>query len=399
MTNKKISHVLIKMSYMDNLSIYNNILLYFKYVKNPNIPTMCVHLTPKGIECHYNKDFVNDLTYEELTFILLHECFHILLRHCIRNESMNKQLANIAMDAIVNTTLINTTQFKNYIKPIANSIYIDEKYQGSMLSEEYYLWLLEQYKDDNNLPQLSHYSIKNTDGKIVKGESIGFDIHCENDIDKNEDENKINTILNNIIENFVEKTKGKGILPSNIEKMISSSLAKKQDYLKLIKRTVNNTLLHTKREKTYLRPNRFGIEGLKGNFYKGFEINCILDTSGSMQNVFDKVLSYLYNNKVVVNLIQIDTKIQNINRITNTKHINKIQVKGLGGTILQPAIDYITQHKQLNKFNTLILTDGYTDTLDISKFNKNILVISVGKECNIKSESNKITQIIVENDT
>lgn len=397
MTNKRISYIIIKMSCINELSIYSDVLLYFKYIKNTNIPTMGVCLTSNGIDCHYNEDFVNSLTDEELTFVLLHECFHILLRHCIRNENTNKQLANIATDAIINTTLINTTQFKDFITPIANLIYIDEKYQGSMLSEEYYLWLLEQYKDDNNLPQLSYHSIKNTDGKTVKGESIGFDIHYKNDINENED--KTTTILNDIIENFVEKTKGKGILPSNIEKMISSPLAKKQDYLKLIKRTISNTLLHTKREKTYLRPNRFGIEGLKGNFYKGFEINCILDTSGSMQNTFDKVLSYLYNNKVVVNLIQIDTEIQSINRITNTKHIDKIQVKGLGGTILQPAIDYITQHKQLKKFNTLILTDGYTDTLDISKLNKNILVISVGKECNIKSKSNKITQIIVKNDT
>ena len=82
--------------------------------------------------------------------------------------------------------------------------------------------------------------------------------------------------------------------------MSSSPLAKKQDYLKLIKRTISNTLLHTKREKTYLRPNRFGIEGLKGNFYKGFEINCILDTSGSMQNTFDKVSTSVNNTKVVI---------------------------------------------------------------------------------------------------
>jgi predicted metal-dependent peptidase len=45
-----------------------------------------------------------------------------------------------------------------------------------------------------------------------------------------------------------------------------------------------------------------------------------------------------------------------------------MQISGLGGTEIQPAIDYIADPKnKLNTLNTIILTDGYTDSLNFSK--------------------------------
>ena len=68
-------------------------------------------------------------------------------------------------------------------------------------------------------------------------------------------------------------------------------------------------------------------------------------------------------------------------------------IKGLGGTVLQPGIDYISDN--YNLYNTVILTDGYTDSLDLSELNK-VLIISTDSNCPIKNKpKKKLKQIII----
>lgn len=391
--NAKISEMLIKMTTIECLFPYGEIMTYVKYKKHKDIPTMGITITDKGILCYYNESFVNSLDDTELMFLMLHECFHIILRHIQRSVNLDPTLSNIATDAIINHTLTNNHNFNRYITFIKGGVELDRSYNGSLLFEEYYKWLLD---NSIKLPMKSFSLKDNSDDNSsstpsfnVDGVQVGIDVHLEDIVSEDVLENTINDIVGNI--------KQKGCLPSEIEKILNTKLTKQIDYLKVIKRTISNTLLHSKRTKSYMRPNRYGIEGLKGNLYKGFEINCILDTSGSMSGEFDKVLSFLYNNKVVVNLIQIDTKIHSIKRITNTKHIDKIQIKGLGGTELQPALDHIAKYKELNRHNTLILTDGYTDDLSVKNINKNILIISTETKCTIKEKTSKVTQIVIKN--
>jgi predicted metal-dependent peptidase len=73
-------------------------------------------------------------------------------------------------------------------------------------------------------------------------------------------------------------------------------------------------------------------------------------------------------------------------------------IKGLGGTSLNPAIEFIKNDKKLNKFNTLILTDGYTDTLNFDGIFGNVLIISNNIKCPIKNDNNKIKQIVIKNE-
>ena len=52
-------------------------------------------------------------------------------------------------------------------------------------------------------------------------------------------------------------------------------------------------------------------------------------------------------------------------------------MKGFGGTILQPAIDYIGEKKQQPR-PLVIMTDGYTDHLDVSKIRDKVVVLTTG---------------------
>ena len=73
-----------------------------------------------------------------------------------------------------------------------------------------------------------------------------------------------------------------------------------------------------------------------------------------------------------------------------------MKIIGFGGTELMPAIRFIEGDDKLNKFATVILTDGYCDNLDTSGLRKNCLIISCGTRVNIYSNNGKTKQIMVE---
>ena len=148
------------------------------------------------------------------------------------------------------------------------------------------------------------------------------------------------------------------------------------------------------KQKTILKPNRRQIPGLKGHKKIKTMINVILDTSGSMGSDFEKVLDYIYRNDIEINFVEGDTEVKWTKRIKSKKQVQSIKISGLGGTVLMPMVNYVVEH--FNKYNTLILTDGYTDTLDLSKLLGRVLIISVGTEVPIASSNGKLKQIVVE---
>jgi predicted metal-dependent peptidase len=98
-----------------------------------------------------------------------------------------------------------------------------------------------------------------------------------------------------------------------------------------------------------------------------------------MSSEFVKILGYLLDIGSEINLVQCDTKIHEFKKITKNSQIKNIKIKGLGGTILQPGIDYFKDNK-MGQYPLAILTDGYTDTLNLSGFPKTIILYTE-KEC------------------
>ena len=402
---ERIQEIIIKMLFSETLSVFADVLSLLVFMEEEAVKTAGVCFYSDKIVLYYNDSFIRKLNNKELTFLLIHEALHVLFRHKDRSNRVDSFLDNYAQDAIINTSIVNAVNVHNMVSPIEGSIFINNDYTGSEIFEAYYLWLKDNYQEKPNVTYIIIKGDKENKDKENKeneeneenskekesltGIKVGFDVHMEDCCTEEEAEL--------IAGDLYEIIKSKGSIPQNIEKLLNYTPPKQIDYLKIIKRTLSNTLLHSKRTKTFLRPNRYGIEGLKGSLYTSYEINCILDTSGSMFDDFEKVLAYLQNNKVVVNLIQIDTEVKEVKRITNTKKIDKITIKGGGGTILQPAINMITKNKVLNKYGTLILTDGYTDSLDLSNLHKSILIISSGIEAPIRKSRNNVTQILIKN--
>ena len=197
-----------------------------------------------------------------------------------------------------------------------------------------------------------------------------------------------------IIKEVMEGLASRGLTAGDVEQTLNKLRKKRKDYLREIKRAVSNMIFGTNKIRSIVRPNRKGIKGLKGNRKVKTQINCILDTSGSMGGTFEKVLSYIYRNDIEVNLIEADTEVKWIQNIKNKRKLESLVIKGLGGTILQPAINLVAE--QFNQYNTVVLTDGYCDRLDLSKLRGKVLMISIGVEVPISRSNGKCKQIKVE---
>jgi hypothetical protein len=197
-----------------------------------------------------------------------------------------------------------------------------------------------------------------------------------------------------MVKDVMDRLAARGLSAGNVEQTLNKLRKKRKDYLREIKRAVSNMIFGTIKQKTIVKPNRRQIAGLKGNRKVKTKINCILDTSGSMGGTFEKVLSYVYRNDIEVNLIEADTQVKWVETIKNKRKLETLKIRGLGGTILQPAINMVVD--KFNEFNTVVLTDGYCDSLDLSKIRGRVLMISIGVKVPISKSNGKVKQIMVE---
>jgi predicted metal-dependent peptidase len=150
------------------------------------------------------------------------------------------------------------------------------------------------------------------------------------------------------------------------------------------------------KEKTWQRFSRRGSDSMsKGCKKYQKEMNVVLDTSGSMGKDFEKALSYVFFHGITMNMVQCDTEVKKVSKITSLNQLKKEKIVGLGGTTLSPALDYIATDKKMRNLPTLILTDGYTDTLRVNQLSKQCLILSNGVTCPVDS-NNKVKQIIID---
>lgn len=224
---------------------------------------------------------------------------------------------------------------------------------------------------------------------MENGDQLTIDSHIDDDVQEQS--------RKSIVNDFMQRLKNRGLVSSDVETILNKLRKSKKDYLKEIKRTVSNHIIGASKRKSITRPNRRGIEGIKGK--KKFKniINVILDTSGSMSGDFEKVLSYVFQNDIHINLIQIDTTVKEVKDIKNKRDLQRVVIKGMGGTVLQPAIEYVSNIENgISTYNNLVLTDGYTDTLNFSKIKGKSLILTTGVKPKISDPKGIVKMIEID---
>lgn len=93
------------------------------------IQTAAVSFNEDGqtIEFMFNQQFWKSLSDYDRMFVICHECLHVALNHGFRaRDSKNKELSNIAMDIVVNHTLVDSFGFiRNNITDWQNFCWVE----------------------------------------------------------------------------------------------------------------------------------------------------------------------------------------------------------------------------------------------------------------------------------
>jgi len=207
-----------------------------------------------------------------------------------------------------------------------------------------------------------------------------------------EDQGVSEDIRKQVIQDVMNNLKNRGLETADVESMLGKLRKSQKDYLKVL-RSQFAQIKGKYKSRSFKRPNRRGYVGIKGSVKFGKELVCILDTSGSMFGHFEKILSYMLHGDQIVHVIQIDTHVKAHKTLTTKQEFQKLKINGGGGTVLQPAIDYMKSHKKLKSMNLVVLTDGCTDTLDFSGV-KQTLIISCGQPTPVSA--GKYKEVVVQ---
>lgn len=167
-------------------------------VNDPQIPTAAVSFNEEGTAVNYlfNENFWKTLNLYERAFIFAHETLHVFLNHGIRGlaaiDDVNDQrLVNIAMDVVINESLITDFKFDRSLMPLLSkklcffdNIFQNTNYFNPPLNDshrgkffEYYYNLLKNKLSDNTSGSNGDFA-----DMIVLGDSIGSKCNKE-DID------------------------------------------------------------------------------------------------------------------------------------------------------------------------------------------------------------------------
>lgn len=419
-----------------NLPYYGEFNLFVNFSESKSLPTCAVNVTSRGMNFYYNVDFLDKLTQKEINFIILHEDFHLLFDHPMRTVSggYNHKLSNIVQDMIINHIIWedithNFVEIPKDDKGRNMALFVPKEYDGKLIFEDLYEWMSNKKDEyDQRKKESGEEEGADTDGEGESkgnggsgGESKDYGPYGKGpggegsvdtysldklfeDMDKNNgeylDQHISDEVSGDIKESMVkdikDKLQARGLVSGNIETTLNKLTKKRKDYLREIKRTIASTLFGTIKTKTITRKHRRDIEGLKGRRKIKTKINVGLDTSGSMGGTFERVLSYIYQNDIEINFMESDTEVRWVKKLKSKKQIETIPIKGLGGTCLQPMIDYIVDN--FNGVGNLLLTDGYTDSLDFSRVKGKTLIISIGVPCPILNDNGRVKQIVIDKD-
>lgn len=128
-----------------------------KPVFTSKIPTAAVSFDRQGnyIQFLFNPQYYNSMDNYSRAFVIAHEMLHIILRHGKRGIGKQQELSNIAMDLVVNHTLINRFGFDRDLIINAEALcWIDKFFKpeanipDDLSFEEYYELLLDESKSN-----------------------------------------------------------------------------------------------------------------------------------------------------------------------------------------------------------------------------------------------------------
>lgn len=354
-------------------------------VLTTRIPTAAAMFDKDGqsFKFLFNPDFWGELNDYDRSFVVAHECLHMLLNHGRRGQFANKnghhQQANVAMDLAINHMLEDHFGFNRKLLGKA----LRDK---SLYNEDFYPEGTQYTSQDSFEEHYARISKLIEQGKIKEITYIGFDDHSY--LEPNETsgaEAKMKKIARELTAQEKEKLKNSvgGKQAGNEEGMFWLDIAatrprKKRKWTQAFKQWTHNSLYHDDdREENFMRIDRrfAAMESSIGNLLlpgenptylkkkelKRIQLCLFLDVSGScvhLKDYFFEAARSMPTDRFEIRGFTFDTEVNEVDIYTD-------RIVGGGGTTFTCIENYIKTNlvKGKSKYPrcVCVYTDGYGD--------------------------------------
>jgi len=343
-----------------------------------NIGTMGVLVTESGkFELRYNPVFTNNLTDNELTYVLCHEVLHLALHHCTSRKLEEGYLWNMATDLAVNELIPNDPSH-SCVRPVtkdgkAGGLFVSSLEKEPMFKDIQTMQTAEWYYDflRKRMPQITieidgvseegqggdgDEQGQGGGGDKKKGQKITikiktFDAHDgwrEHEVADEKVRAKIKEVA---------RMDSWGTVSASAKELIMAAQTKRINWKNKIRTWFGNMAWKDKTV-TRKRPNRrtgFIHPGSKREFVDRWLVAA--DTSGSIDA--DLLAQWIgvmnqLSEMLPVDFMQFDCDKTEDPHPYNRRH-KSLEFKGRGGTSFQPVIDIANKARYRG---LMILTDG-----------------------------------------
>ena len=334
--------------------IFGVVFMFLNKRQNRGLPTMGVGITRRvDLALYYNPEWILGLTSGELRAVLQHEALHVLLHHIARSDhfNYNKQGYNIAADMAINCHIANLPGEAFYPKNFQLPDFEAAEWYYEKLKSE-------AQKKGKGIPEI-------TQGKGEMVDDHGGWGECEDDVIKE----KIRGIADNCIK--AQEEKGWSDIGSGLAKAIIEANKPTINWKREVRWFINR-MIQAGREATRTRINRreqsmkkhrsdklkdvYIQPGTKRTFTSKLLVG--IDSSGSVSDT--EIQAFIGEVNGMVEHVQChvvfwDTQMQG-EPIPIKKKVQRLEVKGRGGTDVAPVLRYVDQH---NYDGIIIFSDGF----------------------------------------
>lgn len=311
----------------------------------------------------YGAEFIKPLTRKQLRYLVLHENFHVALKHCVMpfyNDLCKKyghRINNIAMDFVVNALIEELDPDFKFVERPTATLCIDRKYFG-MSYVQVLKDLLKNAKEGDGSGEgdgipLDDHEMSPDDMSVEEREALGKQI---------DDANRQGELMSRKLRG--EGKGGRDVFGHAQDRQTNWRDAL-QDFITAICQGDENS--------RFCPPNKRLLASgfvMPSHFTETVgDIVIAPDTSGSMHGYYPVVFGEIARvcNNVKPDSVRVlwwDTSVDGDQTFKPHEYDNIAKLMkpvGGGGTIVSCVADYVDQHK-INAKAIIYLTDGYIES-------------------------------------
>ena len=224
-------------------------------VKDATDAGWCPTAAVDGRYIYYNRNFINDLSVDEVLFVFAHECYHCIFDHFGRRSHRDPQWFNMANDYVINGLLVQDKIGKMPEKKVEVKDEDGKSTQRVGLYDSKYLgWTSEKVYDDLVKRKVKKQLTLDVHIEMGKDAQNSDGQKSNQGIPVEVDEESLKQIRAELKDKVLQAANASaGNLPASIARLVDHLVEPKINWRDFIRETIQSQLTS---DYTYRRPNR-----------------------------------------------------------------------------------------------------------------------------------------------